>query len=113
MESIRQQKIARMVQRELSEIFQQNALDLFSGAIITVTVVRMSPDLSLAKSYLSIFSGKQNQQEVFTVIEENKKNIRHLLAQRIRNKIKSIPEVAFFIDDSYEYSQHIEELLKK
>ncbi len=112
MESIRQQKVARLVQRELSEIFQQNA-NMFFDAMITVTVVRMSPDLSLAKSYLSIYSLKKEEQEIFSVIEENKKNIRLWLGQRIRNKIKSIPEIAFFIDDSYEYSKRIEELLKK
>lgn len=113
MESIRQQKIARLVQRELSDYFQQNANGLFNGAMITVTIVRMSPDLSLAKVYLSIFALNNKGEEVFDVIEENKKVIRHALGQRIRNKIKAIPEIAFFIDDSYEYSQKIENLLKK
>ncbi len=113
MESIRQQKIARLVQRELSDYFQQNAIGLFNGAMITVTVVRMSPDLSLAKVYMSIFALNNKSEEVFDTIEENKKVIRHALGQRIRNKIKAIPEIAFFIDDSYEYSQKIETLLKK
>jgi len=113
MESIRQQKVARMVQRELSEYFQQQSHALFEGALITVTVVRMSPDLSLAKVYLSIYALKQKPDHIFNIVEENKKIIRHALGQRIRNKIKSIPEIAFFIDDSLEYSQRIEELLKK
>ncbi|GAB4450536.1 MAG: 30S ribosome-binding factor RbfA [Bacteroidales bacterium] len=113
MESIRQQKVARLVQRELSEYFQQQAQALFNGAMITVTIVRMSPDLSLAKVYLSIYSLKQKTDEIFNAIEEGKKNIRHALGQRIRNKIKAIPEIAFFIDDSLDYSQRIEDLLKK
>lgn len=113
MESIRQQKVARLVQRELSSYFQQQSLTLFNGALITVTVVRMSPDLSLAKVYLSIYSLKQKPDEIFEIIEEGKKNIRHALGQRIRNKIKAIPEIAFFIDDSLEYSERIEQLLKK
>lgn len=113
MESIRQQKVARLVQRELSNYFQQNANTLFNGAIITVTVVRMSSDLSLAKVYISIFSPNSKSEDVFKTIEANKKIIRYSLGQRIRNKIKAIPEIAFFIDDSYEYSQRIEALLKK
>ncbi|MGQ9846574.1 MAG: 30S ribosome-binding factor RbfA [Bacteroidales bacterium] len=113
MESIRQQKVARLVQRELSSYFQQQSLSLFNGALINVTVVRMSPDLSLAKVYLSIYSLKQKPDEIFKMIEAGKKNIRHELGQRIRNKIKAIPEIAFFIDDSLEYSQRIEQLLKK
>lgn len=113
MESIKQQKVARLVQRELSSYFQQQSLSLFNGALITVTIVRMSPDLSLAKVYLSIFSLKQNTSEIFEIIEKGKKNIRHALGQRIRNKIKAIPEIAFFIDDSIEYSERIEQLLRK
>ncbi len=113
MDSIRQQKVERLIQRELSVIFQQSESALFPGSLINVTVVRVSPDLSLAKVYLSLYNPKAKAEEIFAVVEENKKQIRHALAQRIRNKVRIIPELAFFIDDSYDYSKRIEELLRK
>lgn len=113
MNNIRQQKVERLIQKELSIIFQQNESFFFPQTLINVTVVRISSDLSFAKVYLSIYNPKVKTEEVFKVVEDHKKQIRHTLAQRIRNKVKSIPEIAFYIDDSYEYSKHIEELLKK
>ncbi|MCX7861835.1 MAG: 30S ribosome-binding factor RbfA [Bacteroidales bacterium] len=113
MDNVRIQKAERLVQKELSVIFQQNESIFAPGSLINVTVVRMSADLSLAKVYLSIYHPQKKAEEIFHVINDNKKQIRHALAQRIKNKVKSIPELAFFIDDSYEYSKRIEELLKK
>ncbi len=113
MTNIRQQKVERLIQKELSIIFQQNESFFFPQTIINVTVVRINSDLSFAKAYLSIYNPKVKTEKIFKSIELNKKQIRHLLAQRIKNKVKSIPEIAFFIDDSYEYSKRIEELLKK
>ncbi|MBI5539492.1 MAG: 30S ribosome-binding factor RbfA [Bacteroidia bacterium] len=112
MDSIRQNKVSRLIQKELSEIFQREGVSLFNGNMISVTMVRMSPDLALAKVYLSIFTpnGKEN---AFPLIDENKKVIRHNLAQKIKNQVKLIPELAFFIDDSIDYMNRIEELLKK
>jgi|YNPMSStandDraft_2_1061718.scaffolds.fasta_scaffold02838_5 ribosome-binding factor A len=113
MNNIRQQKVERLIQKELSVIFQQSESFIFPQTLINVTVVRINADLSFAKVYLSIYNPKVKSEEIFKIIEDNKKQIRHALAQRIRNKVKSIPEIAFFIDDSYEYSKRIEELLKK
>ena len=112
MDSIRQNKVSRLIQKELSEIFQREGVTLFNGNMISVTMVRMSPDLALAKVYLSIFtpSGKVN---AFPLVNENKKIIRHNLAQKIKNQVKLIPELAFFIDDSIDYMNRIEELLKE
>lgn len=112
MESIRLNKVSRMIQKELSGIFQRESLSLFNGNMISVTVVRMSPDLMLAKVYVSIFSpsGKEN---AFPMLNENKKIIRHQLGQKIRHQVKAIPELAFFIDDSLEYADRIDKLLKK
>ena len=112
MESIRLNKVSRMIQKELSDIFQRESQTLFNGNLVSVTVVRMSTDLMLAKVYVSIFapSGKEN---AFPLLNENKKNIRHQLGQKIRHQVRAIPELAFFIDDSLEYADRIDELLKK
>lgn len=112
MESIRLNKVSRLIQKELSEILQRESLNLFNGNMISVTVVRMSTDLMLAKVYVSIFapSGKEN---AFPLLNEHKKIIRNQLGQKVRHQLRAIPELAFFIDDSLEYAERIDELLKK
>lgn len=112
MDELRLNKVSRLVQKELSEIFQRDGLTFYNGNLISVTTVRMSPDLALAKVYLSIFTpnGKENS---FDIINENKKGIRFQLGKKIKNQVKLIPELAFFIDDSLEYANRIDELLKK
>jgi len=111
MDEIRLNKVSRLIQKELSDIFQRDALTYYNGNLISVTTVRMSTDLALARVYLSIFAptGKQN---VFKAINDNKKNIRFQLGKKIRNQVKSIPELAFFVDDSLDYAKRIDELLK-
>jgi ribosome-binding factor A len=111
MATIRQNKISRLLQKELGEIFQRESRNLFGGSLITVTVVRVSPDLSVAKVYLSVFSpaGLQN---ILDLIEEQKKNIRHQLSQRIKNQMKFMPDLVFIKDDSLDYIERIENLLK-
>jgi ribosome-binding factor A len=111
MESTRQQKIARLIQRDLSEMFQRKARDLFPGNMITVTKVHISPDLSYARSYLSLF-GKIEKNELLKQINMRKKEIRRELGNRIHNQVRIIPELEFFIDDSLDYIENIENLLK-
>lgn len=113
MNSIRQNKVARLIQKELSDIFLQNASSMFNNAMISVTVVRMSPDFSLAKAYLSIFNTQCSDKEVFENIQLQKKQIRNLLGQKIGKQVRIIPEIAFFIDDSLDYFNKIDDLLKK
>jgi ribosome-binding factor A len=110
--SLRQNKLGRLIQKELSQIFLTGCNGLFSGAIISITSVRMSPDLTLAKVYLSIFSTSGND-VVMETIKSNHKQIRHLLSQKIKNQIKKIPEIAFFPDDSLDYFDNISRLLNK
>lgn len=112
MDNLRLNKVSRLVQKELSEIFQRDGASEYNGNLISVTTVRMSSDLALAKVYLSIFTPK-GKGNAFTLINENKKSIRFQLGQKIRNQVKAIPELAFFIDDSLEYANRIDELLKK
>ena len=107
MESTRLSKIERLLQKELSDIFQKQT-QAMHGILISVSVVRVSPDLSVARAYLSIFPSDKSK-EMLENIRANTKAIRFDLGQRIRK----IPELTFFIDDSLDYIENIDNLLKK
>jgi ribosome-binding factor A len=111
MESVRQRKISSMIQQEMSIILQARSTE-FMNKIITVTVVRVSPDLGYAKIYLSIFP-EDKKEEVFELIQMNTNNFRYELGNKIRNQIRKIPEIEFYIDDSLDYADKIDQLLKK
>jgi ribosome-binding factor A len=111
MESTRQQKIARLIQRDLGELFQKMTRDVFPGNMITVTKAHISPDLSYARAYLSLF-GKTEKNELLRLINIHKKEIRRELGNRIHNQVRIIPELEFFIDDSLDYIENLENLLK-
>lgn len=115
MDSTRLQKVTRLLQKELSEIFQKEA-KLFGGAMISVTTVRLTNDLSLARVYLSIFDphslGSQGAQNIIDVIKNQSWKIKQSLAAKIRNQMRKIPDLEFFIDDSLDYAQKIDDLLK-
>lgn len=111
MASIRQSKIESVIQEELSRIFQRNAREYCLGAMVSVTVVRVTADLSLARCYLSVFAGP-DKKEVLDNIELHLGAIRKEVGSRLKN-MRKIPELRFFIDDSLEYANQIDELLKK
>ena len=111
METTRQNKIARLLQKELSEIFQQQTRNAH-GVLISVSAVRISPDLSVARAYLSIFPSEKSA-ELIKNINDNMKSIRYELGTRVRYQLRIIPELKFFIDDSLDYIEHIDELLRK
>ena len=106
----RTNRVSRLLQRELGEIFRIAGNDLFKNIMLTVTNVRVSADLSVAKVYISIFPA-DNKEEVLIVINEHKRQFRHQLAQKIKNQVRKIPELAFFLDDSLDYIEEIENLL--
>ena len=107
----RQNKVSRLIQKDLAEMFQSYARSWFNGSIITVSVVRISPDLSVARCYLSIFPDNRRD-EIMASISAHNKEIRYQLGNRIRNQVRIIPELTFFIDDSLDYLENIEKLLK-
>jgi ribosome-binding factor A len=110
MESKRQQKFNRLLQKELAEIFQRDVTHFFKGNLISVSVVRVSPDLGVAKIYLSLVlpgDGKAALQEV----RENTKAIRHALAQRIGKQVRVVPNLVFFLDDSAEYAAKMDKII--
>ena len=110
METTRQQKIARLIQKELGDIFQKQT-QATHGVLVSVSAVRISPDLSIAKGYLSIFPSERAQ-EILNNINANARQIRYDLGKRVRFQLRIIPELKFFIDDSLDYLDHIDELLK-
>lgn len=111
MARIRQEKIAGLLQKELSLIFQKEARTLCQGAMVTVTTVRVSPDLSMAKAYLSIFAGP-DKHEVIKNIQENTKAIRYEVSQQVKNQLRKTPDFVFYLDDSLDYAEEIDKLLK-
>jgi ribosome-binding factor A len=112
MDSTRQQKIARQIQRDIAEILQKELADTLRGTLVTVTTVRISPDLAYAKLYLSIFPFERSEQTL-DLIKEKSWYVRKLLGARIRNQLKIVPELEWFIDDSLEYIENIDNLLSK
>lgn len=110
METQRQQKYSRMLQRELAEIFQRDTKHHFGGAFITVTKVRVSADLAVVNAYLSFLLAK-NPELLLDEINEKNKIIRTELSRRIRNQVRIIPELRFFIDDTAEEAARIDKIL--
>ena len=110
METTRQQKIARLLQKELSEIFRVQTAKM-GGVLVSVSAVRVSPDLSIDRAYLSIFPSERAN-EIIESINHSARSVRYELAQRVRYQLRKTPELTFFIDDSLDYIEHIDSLLK-
>lgn len=111
METTRQQKIAKQIQKDVAEIFQKEGAAIVRGSLVTVTAVRVSPDFGYAKIYVSIFPFDRSR-SMMEEIERNNWFIRRALGQRIRNQLKNVPELQFFLDDSLEYIEGIDRALK-
>lgn len=109
METTRQNKIARLIQKELSEIFMLQT-KVMKGVLVTVSVCRISPDMSICRVYLSVFPSAKAE-EIIKNINENAKAIRFELGKRVRYQLRIIPELKFFLDDSLDYIENIDNLL--
>lgn len=110
METTRQSKINRLLQKDLGDIFLTETRKM-PGTLVSVSVVRISPDLSIARVYLSIFPSEKSK-EILDSINENNKTIRYELAKRVRFQLRKTPELVFFLDDSLDYLEKIDSLLK-
>ena len=111
MESTRQAKISRLLQKELSEIFRQQTAKTH-GVIVSVSTVRVSPDLSIARAFLSVFPSDKAP-EMIESINASAKTIRYELAQKVRFQLRKVPELQFYLDDSLDYIENIDALLQK
>ncbi len=111
MDTLRQQKTANLIKKELAEIFLFDGPNVYD-CMITVTKTNITKDLSIARSYLSIFNAEDND-AVIKSVRANTKEIRYRLGQKIRNQVRIIPQLEFFIDDSLDYIENIENPLKQ
>jgi len=112
MTTTRQNKVSRLLQKELGEYFQRIGSEITGGKMVTVTVVRISPDLGVARVYLSIFPA-EGAQEAVQSISEKAGLFRSEMGKRLRNQLRHIPEFTFFLDDSLDYIDRIDNLLKE
>ena len=110
--STRQLKVAREIQKDLAEIIRSKGMAAFGGALVTVSEVRVSPDLSVAKVYVSIFPSDR-QEAVMNHLEENVRTYRGELGRIVAKQFRIVPELIFVLDTSLDYAEHIESLLKK
>lgn len=111
MDNTRQQKIAQLIRRELADIFLEDGLSVYN-CMITVTKTNVTKDLSLARSYLSIFN-TDDTGKVMEAVKANTKNIRYRVGLKLKNQLRVIPQLEFFLDDSLDYIENIENLLKQ
>ena len=108
----RQLKVAREIQKDLAEIIRSKGMAAFGGAMVTVSEVRVSPDLSVAKVYVSIFPSEK-QESVMDTLQQNLKSYRGELGRQVGRQLRIVPDLVFYLDTSLDYAEHIEELLKK
>jgi ribosome-binding factor A len=112
MDTIRQNKVSRLIQKELASIFQLETREHFRGKMISVTVVRVSKDLSVAKIYLSIFPS-EGTDEIMKLIKQLTPQLRGLLGNKVGKQLRIIPELSFFLDDSLDYIDNIDHILNQ
>ena len=111
MESTSQKKVSRLIQKELADIFLKRGNEFSHGKLVSITRVRVSPDLSFAKIYISIFPAT-NQDDILQSIKEHSSRIRFDLGQKVRTQLRIVPDIVFHIDDSLDYIDKIDKLLK-
>ena len=111
MQETRLNRIARLLQKELSLIFQSQTRAMH-GVMVSVTRCKVSPDLGICTAYLSVFPSERSQ-EIVENITKNEKTVRYELGTRVRNQLRIIPELRFFVDDSLDCIERIDELLKQ
>ena len=112
--STRQLKVAREIQKALAEIIRSKGMSAMGGALVTVSEVRVSPDLSVAKVWVSIFPiGGAKKEDVMTAIQDNTSDLRRRLGLRVGKQLRIIPQLTFFLDDSLDYIEKIDTLLKQ
>lgn len=111
-ESTRQLKVARELQRHLAEIIRSRGMAAWDGTLVSVSGVTISPDLAVAKVYVSIFPSTK-QQKVFKMIQDSARALRGELGRQMAKQLRIVPELVFYLDDSLDYVEHIDELLAK
>ncbi|MEJ0054621.1 MAG: ribosome-binding factor A [Bacteroidota bacterium] len=109
--SVRQQKFSKLIQKELSDIFQRDQRGLLGNEFVTIMDAQVSPDLSIVRVYISMALVK-DKKALLEKLELHKKEIRKALGERIRNQAPIVPQINFFLDETEEGAQRIEDLIK-
>lgn len=112
MESKRQQKFAGVIQKDLAEIFQREGMSFLPNTLVTITKVRVTPDLAIARVFLSFFNN-QNTSLALNTVKAHTSEIRYKLGSRIKNQVRIIPQLEFFVDDTNEYVERMDKLFDK
>ena len=112
MDSTRQAKYARMIQKDMADIFLREGVRLFGNMFISVSQVRVSPDLGYVKVYLTLMNDKEPEKTI-ALIRLHNKELRTMLASRIRNQVRKIPEIEFFYDDTLDYVEKMEKIFEE
>lgn len=112
MESKRQQKFAGVIQKDLAEIFQREGMNFLPGIMVTITKVRVTPDLAIARVYLSFFNSTNNTLALNT-IKSHSNEIRYKLGNRIKDQVRIVPQLDFFLDDTSDYVEHMDKIFDK
>lgn len=110
--SIRQEKFAKQVQRDLAAIFQEKGREWFGSQLVSISEVKVTPDLSYVKVYLSMFTAV-DRASVMEAVELHARDIRHELARRIRNEVRKVPELTFFADTSLDYAAKMDRIFEQ
>ncbi len=111
MESIRQQKVARLLQKEIGDIFSRKEVSLSMNLMVSVTQVRVTPDLGLAKIYVSLFPAN-DKAEAIEKLQSQSKEVRYVLGRKVGQQLRHIPDLHFYLDDSFDYAEKIDNLLR-
>ncbi|MBR9830672.1 30S ribosome-binding factor RbfA [Acidiluteibacter ferrifornacis] len=112
MDSLRQSKVARLLQKEIGDIFIKEFKSPLPGVMISITQVRVSPDLGVAKVYVSLFPSK-DKKEALETLRKKTSEVRGFLGNRVAKQLRIVPEIIFYLDDSFDYAEKIDQLLKK
>lgn len=112
MESKRQQKFAGVIQKDLAEIFQREGMNFLPNIMVTITRVRVTPDLAIARVYLSFFNSNNNALALST-IKSHASEIRYKLGSRIKDQARIVPQLDFFVDDTNEYVERMDKIFDK
>lgn len=112
MESKRQQKFAGVIQQDLAAIFQREGMQYLPNTLVTITKVRVTPDLAIARVFLSFLNNTNNQQSLQT-IKSHASEIRYKLGARIKDQVRVIPSLEFFVDDTADYVERMDAIFDK
>ena len=109
---LRQERFAKQIQKDLGEIFQQHRHEWLAGEFVTISGVKISPDLGHAKIYLSLFNSKQRQ-KVMESVEIHNREIRMALAARLKNQVRKVPEIVFYEDETLDYLNKMDRIFEE